>query len=170
MFYSVVRLSLILFVLALFSPFTQAQKSDIKVEKLSRSTLEKLIKERNNKPLFINVWATWCVPCREEFPDLVRLAGNYKDKADFIGISVDYDDEINSKIIPFLKNFNVNFPQYVNSFEDAQELINFFDKDWNGAIPATFMYDRSGKKAVSIIGKEDYNTFQSKLSQVISKQ
>ena len=89
--------------------------SDYKVEKINQATLEKLIKNRNGKVLFLNVWATWCAPCKEEFPDLVKLADKYKNlKVDIIGLSVDYTDEIDSKIIPFLKKNKANFKIYVN--------------------------------------------------------
>jgi thiol-disulfide isomerase/thioredoxin len=150
-------------------PESYAQSSKITVEKLDKGKIQNIIKEREGKPLFVNIWATWCVPCREEFPDLIKLAGKYKGKVDFVGISVDYDDEIETKINPFLKNFKVNFPQYVNAFENAEQLINFFDKDWNGAIPATFIFDKYGKKVISIFGKEDFKTFESKILQVIGK-
>lgn len=149
--------------LLLTTSFNYAQTEKVSIKSLKQDTLEKIIKERGNKPLLINIWATWCVPCREEFPDLVKLAGNYKDKADFVGISVDFEDEIESKIKPFLNNFNVNFDIYVNAFDDVQDFINYFDIDWNGAIPATFIYNAKGKKTSTIIGKEDYNFFESEL-------
>src|SRR6188508_1091632 len=42
-----------------------------------------------DKPLLVNFWATWCEPCREEFPDLVKLDNEFKGKIDFITISLD---------------------------------------------------------------------------------
>ena len=75
----------------------------IDVEVISVEDLKEVIKNRNGKPLLINVWATWCAPCREEFPDLVKIAEVYREKIDVIAISVDFPEEIDSKIIPFLK-------------------------------------------------------------------
>jgi thiol-disulfide isomerase/thioredoxin len=43
------------------------------------SGLNEIINNRMGKVLFINVWATWCVPCIEEFPDIVRIAEHYED-------------------------------------------------------------------------------------------
>ncbi|MFO7525423.1 MAG: TlpA disulfide reductase family protein [Ignavibacteriaceae bacterium] len=157
------NLSMLFVLLVLSASFNYEQTEKISIKSLTEEALDKIIKERGNKPLLINIWATWCVPCREEFPDLVKLAVQYKDKADFIGISVDEEDEIESKVKPFLNNFNVNFDIYLNAFDDAQDFINYFDKDWNGAIPATFIYNAQGKKASTIIGKEDYNFFESEL-------
>src|SRR3989339_988306 len=77
------------------------QKSEkIKVETIDKAKLSKLIKDRKGKILFLNLWATWCVPCREEFPSIVKLASELKD-VEFVGISIDFLDEVDSKIIPF---------------------------------------------------------------------
>lgn len=160
----------LLFALTMFSSeriFSQTGTREVK--EAGKTELQKLIKERNNKPLFINVWATWCAPCREEFPDLVRLADKYKGKVDFIGITVDEPDELESKIKPFLARNKVNFNILINSFPDAEEFINYLDNEWNGAIPATFIYDRDGKKVSSIIGKQDYKFFETEILKVLKE-
>jgi len=138
--------------------FSFIQSNDITIEKIDKSKLQKLIKERKGKLLFLNVWATWCEPCREEFPAIVKLANEFKD-VDFAGISVDFPEEIDSKIKPFVKSNKVNFPIYVNAFANDEELINMLNKDWNGAIPATFIYDKSGKLIAFIEGKKSYEEF-----------
>lgn len=144
--------------------------SDYKVEKINQTTLEKLIKNRNGKVLFLNVWATWCAPCKEEFPDLVKLADKYnKSKVNIIGLSVDYTDEIDSKIIPFLKKNKANFKIYVNDFDDVEDLINFINKKWNGAIPATFIYDKNGNQQKYILGMRDFDEFDKELTEVMKK-
>lgn len=144
--------------------------SDYKVEKINQTTLEKLIKNRNGKVLFLNVWATWCAPCKEEFPDLVKLADKYnKSKVNIIGLSVDYTDEIDSKIIPFLKKNKANFKIYVNDFADVEDLINFINKKWNGAIPATFIYDKNGNQQKYILGMRDFDEFDKELTEVMKK-
>ncbi len=73
-----------------------------------------------------------------------------------MGISADYPDEIESKIIPFLREQKVNFKNYVNAFDDPNELIDFLNPDWNGALPATFIFDEEGKQKVFLEGKQSY--------------
>ncbi len=148
--------------------FTFPGSQEVVVEKINKQKLQKLIKERKNKILFLNLWATWCVPCREEFPSIVKLADEYKD-VDFVGISVDFPDEIDSKIIPFLKSNKVGFTSYVNAFEGDEELINFLDKNWNGALPATFIYDKSGKKISFLEGKQSYDGFKKEIEKAKKK-
>ena len=65
-----------------------------KVTQIDIEGLKKLVKP-NGKPLIINFWATWCDPCREEFPDLVKIDAAYKGKVDLITISLDDLAEIN---------------------------------------------------------------------------
>jgi thiol-disulfide isomerase/thioredoxin len=144
--------------------------SDYKIEKIDQNTLEKLIKNRNGKVLFLNVWATWCAPCREEFPDIVKLVDKHKNsKVDFIGLSVDYPDEVDSKIIPFLKKYKANFKTYVNDFDDVEDLINSINKKWNGAIPATFIYDKNGIQQKYILGMRNFDEFDKELTEVLKK-
>ncbi|MBM4171706.1 MAG: redoxin domain-containing protein [Ignavibacteria bacterium] len=152
----------------LFVNEAYAQNSSIKVETITKPKLQKLIKERKGKPLFLNLWATWCVPCREEFPSLVKLADEFKD-VEFVGITVDFPEEVESKIIPFLKSQNVNFVSYVNGFEGDEDLINALDKDWNGALPASFLYDKNGKKTSFLEGKHSYESFKKEIEKAKKK-
>ncbi|MCX7797629.1 MAG: TlpA family protein disulfide reductase [Melioribacter sp.] len=129
------------------------------IEKIDKNKLQKLIKERKGKVLFLNVWATWCAPCREEFPSIVKLSNEFKD-VDFVGISVDFPEEVETKIIPFLKSNKSTFTNYVNSLEDDEELINLLNEKWSGAIPATFIFDKKGKLLYFLEGKKSYEEFK----------
>ncbi|MBX3006841.1 MAG: TlpA family protein disulfide reductase [Melioribacteraceae bacterium] len=165
--YSIV---LLLIIILFTSSNNYSQQNQLKVETIDKIKLEKLIKERNGKFLLLNLWATWCAPCREEFPDLVKLSDNFKSKnLEVVGISMDYPEEINSKIIPFLKKQNVSFKNYVNGFEKDEHLINAIDTSWIGAIPATVIYDEKGKKVAFFEGKKSYDEFVKQISLVRKK-
>ena len=97
--------------------------AQIEVPLLDAEVYQSLITENKGKIIFINAWATWCVPCKEEFPDLVRLHETYTDMdVVFIGISVDFEDDIESKIKPFLSSQNAKFQNYVQNFKDPAKL------------------------------------------------
>lgn len=142
------------------------------VKPLDESGLKQLIARRNGKFLLLNVWSTWCVPCREEFPDLVKLAVEYQDNVEFVGLSVDYPDEIESKIMPFMKKnpAPINFEIYVQNFKDEGNLIQFLNKDWSGAIPATFIFDRDGAQKAFLSGVRSYNNFKQELERLKNRQ
>lgn len=154
-----------LFISAIVFSNLNAAGDEYKVEKIDKAKLQKIIKDRKGKALFINVWATWCIPCREEFPSIIKLVSENKD-IEFIGISVDFPEEVDSKIIPFLKSTKANFVSYVNAFEGDEELINSLDKNWNGALPATFIFDKSGKKVSYLEGKKTYEEFKKEIARV----
>ena len=162
------RKILFLFLAVVIFGFTQPGSKEITVEKIDKAKLQKIIKDRKGKVLFLNLWATWCVPCREEFPSIVKLSNEFKD-VDFVSISVDFPDEVNSKIIPFLKSNNADFTTFVNAFEGDEELINLLDKKWNGALPATFLFDKAGKKLTFLEGKQSYDEFKKEIEKVKKK-
>ena len=133
--------------------------------------LDSLVNQRNGKFLLLNVWATWCVPCREEFPDLIKLADTSQNTdVEIVGLSADYPDEVESKIIPFLKKQNVTFKVFVQNFRDEGNFINRLSKNWSGALPATFIFDPSGKQRVSLSGKHDYGTFKLKIEKITRRK
>ncbi len=127
--------------------------------------LQNLIHHREGKVLLVNVWATWCIPCREEFPDLVKLAKQF-DEVDIVGISADFPDEIEEKVVPFLQKQHVNFPVFVQNFERQEDFINMMNQEWSGALPATFIYDTEGSQRYHVIGKQSFGNFSAALKQI----
>ncbi len=147
-----------------------SQNGKYTVATIDSAGLERLLNERNGKILLLNIWATWCIPCREEFPDLVKLAGNFRNRGvEVVAVSADYPDETESKIIPFLKEQKVNFRVFVQDFDRQEDLINRLNVDWNGALPATFIYDAFGSQVNFLQGKQSYQVFESALLKAEAK-
>ncbi|MEJ2049436.1 MAG: TlpA disulfide reductase family protein [Calditrichota bacterium] len=139
-----------------------------RVDLLNEDSLENLLKVRNDKALFLNVWATWCIPCREEFPDIVRFSREYKNRnIEFVGLSADFPDEIESKIIPFLQDQKVDFRIFVQNFKHQEDLINRLNPDWRGALPATFLYNEKGELIKFMLGKQSYQDFKQAMDSVL---
>lgn len=138
--------------------YTKPDKKEIK--EIGLDELSEIINNRKNKVLVINIWATWCLPCKEEFPGLVNLSNQYEDKIDVVGISIDYPDEVESKIYPFLNKVQASFTNYVNVEKNAEKFINFLNGEWSGAIPATFIYDINGNQVEFFIGKKSFEEFE----------
>ncbi len=140
-----------------------------KVTGINETGVDSLIHNRHGKILVLNIWATWCVPCRKEFPSLIRLAREYQDKpVEVIGVSADYVDEIGSKVLPFLKEQQANFKVYVQNFADQNQFIDRINTDWAGALPVTVLYDTLGVRRVFLLGEQTYDEFREAVEKVIS--
>jgi len=149
---------------------TAADLATIDVSLLNAGNFKPLLEKHQGKILFINLWATWCVPCKEEFPDLVRLKEYYADSdVVIVGISVDFPDEVESKIKPFLYSQKVNFPNFVQDFKDPIELINLLNEKWRGAVPTTFIYDKEGNQQKYLLGKHSFEQFKSEIESIRKK-
>jgi thiol-disulfide isomerase/thioredoxin len=144
----------------------QTDKNPI-VKIINVEGLSELITANKDHALLINVWATWCEPCREELPDLVKIAKSYGDKVRVVGINVDDVETLDSKVIPFIKSQKVDFKIYLLKVTEPEDFINLLNKKWSGAIPATFIYDKKGNQKETLIGKQNYKSFEQAVKKVI---
>jgi thiol-disulfide isomerase/thioredoxin len=132
------------------------------------SDVSDLLEQSRGKVTLINFWATWCKPCVKEFPDLIKLYSEYKDKGfHIIFISLDVPEDIETKVRTFLKKNNVDFITYYNNFRNPEEIINYIDEKWTGAIPATYIYNRDGLLVTSIVGSLKYEQFEKELLKIL---
>ena len=138
-----------------------------RIKTINVKELSKLINTNKDRVLLINVWATWCVPCREEFPDLVKISETYSNKVRVVGISVDDSEVLDSKVIPFLKNQGAEFEIYLLKVAEPEDFINLLNKNWSGAIPATFIYKKDSEQNEMLIGKQSYELFEQAVKKVI---
>ena len=150
----------------LFSCQTQTQKSKEntpaaqtktvsglpKVTQIDESGLKDLLKP-NGKPLLINFWATWCEPCREEFPELVKIDTDYKGQIDLITVSLDDLSEINGAVPEFLQQMKSESPGYLLTTPDEGAAIGLISKDWQGGLPFTILFNAQGETIYSKQGK-----------------
>ena len=98
-----------------------------------------------DRPLLVNFWATWCEPCRVEFPDLVKIDTDYRSKGlDFVAISLDDLTDMKTAVPRFLRSQRAKMPVFLLDVPDPQTIIEIVDPTWQGDMPATFLYDRSG--------------------------
>jgi thiol-disulfide isomerase/thioredoxin len=114
---------------------------------------------RQKSPVVVNLWATWCTPCREEFPDLMRFHRDFKARGvSLILVSGDFSSDTEAAR-EFLASQGVDFRTYLKSGKD-DEFINSFDPAWSGALPATFVYDARGDRVHSFLGTVTYDSLE----------
>lgn len=132
--------------------------------------VKKLIaSDKQTKPLLVNFWATWCDPCRDEFPDLVQVDQDYRPKGlDFIAISLDDAADIKTAVPEFLRQMKATMPVYLLNVADPEPVIMAVDKDWGGALPATFLYDAQGKVVFKHYGRVKTPELRAAIDKVMS--
>ncbi|MBV9240580.1 MAG: TlpA family protein disulfide reductase [Acidobacteria bacterium] len=133
------------------------------VKQIDLEGLKALLKP-SDKPRLINFWATWCDPCREEFPELVKTDASYKGKIDFLTVSLDDVEDIGTVVPKFLTEMKATMPAYLLKVADedaAIAAISGISSDFHGSLPFTILLKPNGEIAYAHAGKihpEELNT------------
>jgi peroxiredoxin len=105
--------------------------------------------EQRGKVVFINFWATWCPPCREEMPAMERLWQRQRDRG-FVLVAVSLDAD-RGPVKPFVTEHRLTFPI---GFDSKLEVANLYGIR---ALPASFIVDRDGQVAALALGPRDWD-------------
>jgi cytochrome c biogenesis protein CcmG, thiol:disulfide interchange protein DsbE len=101
------------------------------------SAYEERIAGLHGFPVVANVWASWCIPCRQEFPVLQKLSARYGKKVAFLGVN---SEDSNDAATTFLREAPVPYPSYADPDKEILSSLGGL-----GGLPDTAFYDSSGK-------------------------
>lgn len=117
------------------------------------------------KVVVINVWGSWCAPCRAEAPDLARVARETESKGvTFLGIDV-RDDRASAQA--FTRRYGIPYQSLFDP--DGKQLVKFSGITPISAIPSTVIVDRSGRVAARAIGRVTYKTLNGLVQDVLAE-
>lgn len=102
-----------------------------------QAAFEKRIAQLHGYPVVANIWASWCGPCREEFPVLQQLSARYGKKVAFLGVN---SEDSKDAAATFLREEPLSYPSYVDPHKATLESLGGL-----GGFPDTAFYDKSGK-------------------------
>jgi thiol-disulfide isomerase/thioredoxin len=116
-----------------------------KIEVIKYHNLEEIFNEADGKVKIINFWATWCKPCIEELPEFEAINDKYK-WVKVVLISLDDVEVLQKKVLPFVKKIGLQSDVKLLDETDYNSIIDKIHPEWSGAIPATLIIDKKGKK------------------------
>jgi len=130
--------------------------------------LAKLLAERRGKVVVLNLWATWCVPCLREIPDLVALEKEFGARGlTLVGLGMDDPGALAEQVEPFRsKNFPA-FRTWLRSEPDMDALVSVVDPAWNEILPTTYLIGRDGKVLKKIQGKRTLEQFRELVQEIL---
>lgn len=135
MFRNYLLLLVLMFCINSCKEASPAQRVDI----IKFNELERLMTRSTDKIEVINFWATWCKPCIEELPYFQSLYEQHSDKLMVTLISLDFADQFEQKVIPFVKDKGLSPDVLLLDEIDYNAWIDKVDPSWSGAIPATLV-------------------------------
>jgi thiol-disulfide isomerase/thioredoxin len=120
-----------------------------------------MLAKYKGKPLVVNFWATWCEPCRDEYPMIVELAKQFKPQGVNV-VGVDMDDESDMNLVRrFIARTQPPFPNYRQ--KPGIDLDAFYDgvnPEWKGTMPQTIFYRRDGQILGFFLGSRPQPVFE----------
>lgn len=131
-------------------PEAVAAKSDVSAVIATWADTEKYIADHKGKVVVVDLWATYCVPCKKEFPGLVKLHDELGDAVVCVSFSLDYEglsdtpvEKAKENCLKFLKKMNARFHNVICSTPSDE----FYDEQAIAGIPVVRVYGKDGKLA-----------------------
>jgi peroxiredoxin len=118
---------------------------DLKGKAISLSSLR-------GKVVFLNVWATWCAPCREEMPSIESLYKEFSKNRDFVVLAVSQDTEGLKAVAPYVEKNGFDFTVLLDPRNEVGEAYNV------SGVPETFIIGRDGRIVAHHVGPYDWSS------------
>src|ERR1700676_1132946 len=149
---------------ALAAPQTNAPHDPELIDALG---YQKGLHQFRGQPVLIPFWATWCEPCRDEYPMLNELAKQYAPKGlHVVGVNLDDDGDL---ILTrrFIARYKPVFPNYRKKPGGEAAFVQTVLPGWGGAIPASFFYSKDGRQIGHLVGANDRATYEAAIRSLL---
>lgn len=122
------------------------------------------------KATLVNLWATWCEPCRSEMPELVRLRKERRGQGHALELTLITGDSATDlkAAAEFLQRAGVDFPTYRLS-ESPDDFMKAFVSGWPSTVPTTLLFDEEGKLVATWFSRINLKDIEKKIDAIWTK-
>ena len=160
------------------------QSIEATIEKIDAAGVAVLRKNGTEKVRLVNVWATWCVPCVEEFPDLTAIARKFSRREfELITISLDQPSQMgkaqaflgkhraimSDKLRKSVEAEGRTTNNYLYTGTNMDELADALDPEWPGPVPYSILIDQEGHVLYRKLGKIDPEVVRSEILDTLTR-
>lgn len=136
-------------------------------EPLMVSSVAQQLEAYRGKVVILDIWATWCGPCRIEIPDFIKLQNQYRSQGvEIIGVSVDPIDARGgggaAAVAPFMKSTGINYTIWM--INNGAALGPY---PMGSGIPTTYVIDRNGRVAQKYVGVQPMTRFETDIKALL---
>jgi thiol-disulfide isomerase/thioredoxin len=165
--------------LLIFPVFVSGQinvsPDSVKTIVIDAEELKNLVKSPEKKqPILINFWATWCGICRNEFPDLVNIHKDYRERGlNFFIVSVDTVSLADTTVSNFLKDYGAEMPSYLLDAPSRRQItqaIRQIAPRFSGNYPMTLLFNKNGKLIYRKNGTINPKILKTQIDKVLPKK
>jgi thiol-disulfide isomerase/thioredoxin len=118
------------------------------------------LRARGGRPAFVDVWASWCIPCQEEAAMLAALARTYRGRIRFLGIDV---EDTRGDARAFERKHAIGYPSIFDPSAGLAGKLGFY------GLPTAFLVDRSGRIAAVLTGKQQRRAIVRRLADLLAE-
>ena len=150
------------------APQTSKQQAPPDPKVIDAQGYQDLVAQYRGKPLLVTFWATWCEPCRDEYPMLNELAKQYAPQGlHVVGVNLDDDGDL-ILMRRFMTRYKPVFPNFRKKKGGESDFVNAVMPGWNGAIPASVFYAKDGRQIGHLVGENNRDTYEAAIRMVLS--
>ena len=132
--------------------------------------LRAMIAKGGAKLTLVTAWATWCVPCIEEMPTVAAFWREHAaDGLRVIALSMDDRAEMPDQIQAVLDRVRVPFEMVIVEPDAGEDLMKALEPTWAGALPATFVFDATGRKILFLSDALTRQTLDQRVTPLLGK-
>jgi peroxiredoxin len=128
---------------------------EVALKPIDERGVAELVRNRGDKWLLVNLWATWCAPCVVELSEFVTMNRMYRGR-NFQLVTLNLDDvQEKDAVLKVLRERHVSSTNYIVDIDDRDRFAEVFDKEWPGPLPHTILLAPGGKVVYRATGETD---------------